>query len=187
MAPLGVGRRMKKIRHRIAVCLVLLAIVVSVLYWLNRAPSVPLLAANQRVDSILILKGEHVLELISDGKVVRTYKVALGRGGLAPKEREGDERTPEGHYVIDARNSASRFYKALHISYPDANDRERAAKAGVSPGGAIMIHGLPNGLGWLGPAQRLYDWTSGCVAVTDSQMDEIWKAVPVGTPVEIRP
>jgi murein L,D-transpeptidase YafK len=139
------------------------------------------------VDSILVLKRDHVLELLSDGKVVRGYRVALGRGGLAAKEREGDERTPEGHYLIDARNSESRFYKALHISYPDANDRKRAAKLGVSPGGAIMIHGLPNGLGWVGAAQRFYDWTSGCVAVTDAQMDEIWRVVPVGTPVEIRP
>jgi murein L,D-transpeptidase YafK len=178
---------MKATRHRIALWLLLSAIVVLILFRMVWVPSAPPLPAHQRVDSILILKRDHVLELLTDGKVIRSYPVALGRGGLAPKEREGDERTPEGHYVIDSRNSTSRFYEALHISYPDAGDRERAAKLGVSPGGAIMIHGLPDGLGWLGAAHRLYDWTSGCVAVTDTQMDEIWRVVPVGTPVEIRP
>lgn len=144
-------------------------------------------AAPQKVDSILILKKDHVMELLAGGKVIRTYKVALGRGGLEPKEREGDARTPEGHYTIDSRNSASRFYKALHISYPDAEDRKRAAKLGVLPGGAIMIHGLPNGMAWLGSVHRTYDWTAGCVAVTDTEMDEIWNLVPVGTRVEILP
>jgi len=144
-------------------------------------------AAPQKADSILILKKDHVMELFSRGEVIRTYKIALGRGGLEPKQREGDDRTPEGHYTIDSRNSASRFYKALHISYPSAEDRKRAAKQGMAPGGAIMIHGLPNGMAWLGATQRLYDWTAGCVAVTDSEMDEMWNLVPLGTPVEIRP
>jgi len=138
-------------------------------------------------DSILILKKEHVLELLAGGKVIRSYKVALGTGGLAPKEREGDGRTPEGRYVIDSRNAESQYHKALHVSYPDAEDRERAARLGVAPGGAIMIHGLPNGKGFIGSAHRLYDWTLGCIAVTDQQIDEIWALVPVGTPVEIRP
>ncbi|MGA3135393.1 MAG: L,D-transpeptidase family protein [Terracidiphilus sp.] len=141
----------------------------------------------QRADSVLILKKDHVLELLAGGKMIRTYKVALGRGGLAPKEREGDGRTPEGHYVIDARNADSHYHRALHVSYPNAEDRKRAARLGVSPGGAIMIHGLPNGMGWVGAAHRLYDWTLGCIAVTDDEIDEIWKLVPVGTPVEIRP
>jgi murein L,D-transpeptidase YafK len=128
-------------------------------------------AAPQKADSILIFKKDHVMELFAGGKVIRTYKVALGRGGLEPKQSEGDARTPEGHYTIDSRNAASRFYKARHISY----------------GGAIMIHGLPPGMAWLGAVHRAYDWTAGCVAVTDAEMDEIWNLVPVGTPVEIRP
>ena len=140
-----------------------------------------------KADSILILKKDHLLQLISGGKVVRTYHVALGQGGLAPKQKEDDARTPEGHYVIDTRNAASHYHKALHISYPNAEDRSRAAKMGVSPGGAIMIHGLPNGKGYIGSAHRLYDWTLGCVAVTDAEIDEIWTMAPVGTPVEIRP
>jgi murein L,D-transpeptidase YafK len=139
------------------------------------------------IDSILILKKDHLLELLSAGKVIRIYKVALGSGGLAPKQREGDARTPEGHYVIDGRNPASRYHKALHISYPNPEDRKRAARLGVSPGGAVMIHGLPNGKSFIGPAHRLYDWTLGCIAVTNQEIDEIWTLVPVGTPVEIRP
>jgi murein L,D-transpeptidase YafK len=144
-------------------------------------------SAPQKADSILILKKDHVLELLKDGKVIRTYKVALGRGGLAPKEREGDGRTPEGRYIIDSRNAESHYHKALHISYPNEEDRRRAARLGVSPGGAIMIHGLPDGKGWIGAAHRLYDWTLGCIAVTDEEIDEIWAMVPIGTPVEIRP
>jgi murein L,D-transpeptidase YafK len=151
-----------------------------------------LLPAQQKTppelaDSILILKKDHRMELLAGGKVIRTYKVALGQGGLAPKERQGDGRTPEGHYLIDAKNAASHYHKALHVSYPNAEDRERAAKLGVSPGGDIMIHGLPNGQGWIGAAHRLYDWTLGCIAVTDAEIDEVFKLVPVGTPVEIRP
>jgi murein L,D-transpeptidase YafK len=140
----------------------------------------------EKADSILILKKEHTLELLSAGKVIRTHKVALGRGGLAPKQREGDDRTPEGRYVIDSKNAKSSFYRALHVSYPDAEDRKRAATRGVSPGGAIMIHGLPNGMSWVGASHHLYDWTKGCIAVTDQEIDEIWNLVPVGTPVEIR-
>ncbi|HTM15980.1 MAG TPA: L,D-transpeptidase family protein, partial [Terracidiphilus sp.] len=100
---------------------------------------------------------------------------------------EGDALTPEGHYVIDAKYEHSKYHKALHVSYPSAEDRRRAARQGVSPGGAIMIHGLPNGKGWVGARHRLFDWTLGCIAVTDEEIDEVYTLVPVGTPVEIRP
>jgi len=144
-------------------------------------------ATLEKADSILILKKDHVMELLTWGKVIRSYKVALGSGGLAAKEREGDGRTPEGQYTIDNKTEKSAFHKALHIAYPNAEDRQRAAGMGVNPGGAIMIHGLKNGLGWIGAAHRMMDWTAGCVAVTDEEIDEIWKLVGVGTPVEIRP
>jgi len=140
----------------------------------------------QKADSILILKKDHLMELLAGGKAIRSYKVALGQGGLAPKVREGDGRTPEGHYIID-KKYISHYHKALHISYPNAEDRRRAAKLGVSPGGSILIHGLPNGKGYIGAAHRLYDWTLGCVALTDEEIDEVWELVPVGIPVEIRP
>jgi murein L,D-transpeptidase YafK len=119
--------------------------------------------------------------------VVKSYSVALARGGLEPKQPQGDHKTPEGLYVIDSRNQTSRFHRALHVSCPNETDKERARKLGVDPGGAIMIHGLQNGLGWLGASQRLVDWTDGCIAVTDEQIEEIWRLVPNGTPIEIRP
>jgi murein L,D-transpeptidase YafK len=141
----------------------------------------------EKADSILILKKNHVMELLAGGRVIRSYKVALGQGGLASKEREGDGRTPEGRYTIDAKYEHSSYHKALHVSYPSAQDRQRAARLHMPPGGAIMIHGLPNGKGWVGARHRLFDWTLGCIAVTDEEIDEIWNLVPVGTPVEIRP
>ena len=100
---------------------------------------------------------------------------------------ENNERTPEGLYSINGRNPNSSFHRSLQISYPDAEDRARAAGAGVDPGGLIMIHGIRNGLGWVGGLHRIIDWTNGCVAVTNAEMDEIWDSVEVGTPVEIRP
>jgi len=142
---------------------------------------------NEKADAILILKKDHVMGLLAGGKVIRTYKVALGQGGLQPKQREGDARTPEGHYVIDAKSEQSKYHKALHVSYPNPDDRRRATRQRVPPGGAIMIHGLPNGKGWVGARHRLFDWTLGCIAVTDEEIDELFTLVPVGTPVEIRP
>jgi murein L,D-transpeptidase YafK len=136
---------------------------------------------------VLVLKKEHKMQLLSGESVIKSYTVALGRGGLSPKHREGDHLTPEGLYQIDRRNKNSRFYRALHVSYPNEADRERARKLGVNPGGDIMIHGITNGLGWLGSMHRVIDWTNGCIAVTDAEMDEIWLLVPDGTPVEIRP
>ena len=149
--------------------------------------SVALPSPQQKATRVLVLKKEHKMELFSGETVIKTYTVALGRGGLAPKQRQGDHLTPEGLYQIDRRNKNSRFYRALHVSYPNEVDRERAHKLGVDPGGDIMIHGITNGLGWLGSAHRTIDWTNGCIAVTDAEMDEIWLLVPDGTPVEIRP
>jgi len=140
-----------------------------------------------KVDRIVVLKKEHKLILLSGDQILKTYSVALGSGGLAPKRRQGDDRTPEGLYKIDYRNPASRFHLALHISYPDETDRELARKRGVSPGGDIMIHGLGSEFRSLGTKQYLYDWTAGCIAVTDSEIEEIWRLVPDQTPVDIRP
>ena len=138
-------------------------------------------------DRVLIEKSARRLTLLVDGEAMRSYSVALGANPKGHKQREGDERTPEGVYSIDARNPNSSFHLSLRISYPNAQDRARAAAAGEDPGGLIMIHGMRNGLGWLGGLHRLIDWTDGCIAVTNREMDEIWDAVPVGTPVDIRP
>ena len=144
-------------------------------------------AQAAKADHVLVLKSQRTLTLLSQGKVMRTYKVALGGTPVGAKEQQGDHKTPEGHYLLDRRNSKSRFYKSIHVSYPNEQDQQRAAKNGTSAGGDIMIHGLPNGFGWLGATHRARDWTDGCIAVTDSEMDEIWELVPVGTSIEIRP
>lgn len=140
-----------------------------------------------QADKILILKSAHTMTLFSCGKVLKTYKVALGSEPVGPKRVEGDHKTPEGSYVIDSKNPQSMFHLSLHISYPSAADRERAQKLGAVPGGAIMIHGLAKQFAYLGALHRATDWTDGCVAVTNAEIEEIWKLVPVGTKVEIRP
>jgi len=127
------------------------------------------------------------MELMRSGKVIKTYKVALGGEPVGTKTRQGDHRTPEGSYVIDSRNKHSQFHRSLHVSYPNAEDKERARKLGASTGGDIFIHGLPNGYGFVGAAHRARDWTDGCIAVTDQEIEEIWRLVDNGTPVEIRP
>ncbi len=127
------------------------------------------------------------MTLFREGEVLKTFKVALSRVPIGAKEREGDHKVPEGLYVVDAKNAHSKFHLALHISYPNAADRERARKLGVKPGGNIEIHGLGSNFGWVGSLHREVDWTDGCIAVTNSEIEEIWPLVPVGTPVEILP
>lgn len=144
-------------------------------------------SAQSTIDHLVVLKKQHKLLLISGNQVVKSYDVALGSGGLTPKRRQGDHRTPEGLYTIDYRNPASRFHRALHISYPQKSDMLRARQLGVDPGGDIMIHGLGPSFSWAGELHRHNDWTDGCIAVTDEEMDQIWQAVADGTPVEIRP
>jgi murein L,D-transpeptidase YafK len=144
-------------------------------------------AAPIQADKIVILKSARSMTLFSGGKVLKTYKVALGSVPLGPKQVEGDHKTPEGNYVIDAKNPHSQFHLSLHISYPSAADKERARTMGRTSGGAIMIHGLSKSFAYLGPLHRQTDWTDGCIAVTNAEIEEIWKLVPVGTRVEIRP
>jgi tetratricopeptide (TPR) repeat protein len=139
------------------------------------------------VDKILIEKKARRLLLIAKGEVLKTYKIALGGNPDGPKERQGDNKTPEGTYVIDARNRESRFHLSLHISYPNERDKKRAKELGVSPGGDIMIHGIKNGFSWVGDAHTEVDWTKGCIAVTDEEIEEIAKVAPNGTIVEITP
>lgn len=127
------------------------------------------------------------MDLKRDGRTLRTYRIALGFAPERHKEREGDGRTPEGIYTIDARNPRSAFHLSLRVSYPDESDRARAAALGVSPGGDIYIHGLPNGWRKLVTLHPRRDWTTGCVAVSDAEIREIWTLVPTGTRVAIHP
>jgi murein L,D-transpeptidase YafK len=137
-------------------------------------------------DKILVLKGERKLILLKNDEPVKEYQIALGRNPTGRKVRQGDSRTPEGIYRIDSRKTRSKFHMALHISYPNKNDLARAKALGVSPGGMIMIHGLGDVLGFLGSYHTAADWTRGCIAVTNEEIEEIWRAVPDGILVEIR-
>jgi murein L,D-transpeptidase YafK len=145
------------------------------------------LRSGVRVDKVLLRKKQHTLELLDHGKMLKKYKVALGSNPVGPTTQQGDHKTPEGIYILDHRNEHSQFYRSVHIFYPNSTDRARAQKLGVAPGSDIMTHGVPNGYGWIGSAHRAKDWTDGRVAVTNEEMDEIWRMVPDGTPVEITP
>lgn len=138
-------------------------------------------------DSIVIEKKAHRLTLFHMGKPMRRYLIALGRQPKGDKVSRGDRRTPEGVFSIESRNENSEYHLSLRISYPDDRHRARAEALGVDPGGDIYIHGLPNGRGRAGSSHRVVDWTNGCIALTDEEIEELWNAVPIGTPVEIKP
>jgi murein L,D-transpeptidase YafK len=138
-------------------------------------------------DRIVVEKAARTLTLYRGTTVLKTYRIALGPNPKGAKEQQADGRTPEGVYVIDARNRNSAFHRALHISYPNVEDRRRAAARRVRPGGDIMLHGLPNRWGAIGRAHLLRDWTNGCIAVTNAEIEQIWQMVPNGTRIEIQP
>jgi len=170
---------------RRTVLLVVLTLVIAAIAFASW-PSAQL-PSNVTADRLLIQKHAHCLTLYRNGVPLKTYAVSLGKHPMGKKERAGDQRTPEGIYRIDRHNLQSRFHMALHVSYPNSQDVAHARALGVPTGGDIMIHGLPNGLGWLGRLQRMRDWTAGCIAVTDREIEEIERAAPDGTIVEITP
>ncbi|WOI31840.1 L,D-transpeptidase family protein [Tritonibacter scottomollicae] len=141
--------------------------------------------AHEQADEILVIKSTRALHLRRAGKTIRSYDISLGAAPAGHKQSEGDERTPEGRYEIDWRNPNSVAHLSLHISYPNAADQAAANAAARDPGGNIMIHGLPNGWGALGALHLMRDWTDGCIAVTNTEMREIWSLVPNGTPITI--
>lgn len=149
----------------------------AILAWGRPASAKPRVA-----DKIIVLKGKRRLDLIRDGVIMKAYRIRLGRNPAGPKIFELDGRTPEGEYVIDGRTQNTPYHRALHISYPQADNLARAAKYHLEAGGAIFIHGTPDD-------GRLFegDWTDGCIAVANRDIDEIWVAAPIGTPIEIRP
>ncbi|SDQ56798.1 L,D-transpeptidase catalytic domain [Pseudoxanthomonas sp. CF385] len=143
-------------------------------------PAPALLPVAQQADAIRVYKAQRRLDLLRAGRVIATYRVVLGGEPVGHKRQQGDQRTPEGDYRITYRNDRSRFHLSLRISYPDDADRHQAVARGVDPGGDIMIHGAT-------PPGSRTDWTEGCIAVTDAEMDAIWQRVPVGTPIRIDP
>ena len=143
--------------------------------------------SEQTADLVLVVKSESRLYLIRKGEKFATFRVAFGSNPKGHKQQQGDERTPEGRYTLDYKNANSAYYKSIHITYPNAKDRENARKRGVDPGGAIMIHGQRNGYEGLSTFAQLFNWTNGCIALNNPDMDVVWKAVKPGTPIEIKP
>ncbi|MDP8252009.1 L,D-transpeptidase family protein [Pseudochrobactrum saccharolyticum] len=181
----------KRRKYLIALLLVAIALPASAYAYtkvLGRVGSgtAPAMAAvEQQADKIIVRKGDRELQLLRGDEILRIYRIALGGAPIGHKLQEGDQKTPVGDYVIDWRNPRSMAHLSLHISYPNEQDAAKAKEANVSPGGNIMIHGLPNGWGALGAIHHLWDWTDGCVAVTNSEMREIWSLVPNGTPISL--
>ena len=145
------------------------------------------LPVGTTIDRIYVEKSARRLSIFREGKKLKSYRVALGRSPIGPKEQEGDMKTPEGLYKIDSRNPQSAYHLALHVSYPSNEDSARAADRGVSAGFDIMIHGIENGGGWIGAFHRWHNWTAGCIALTDEEIEELWRVTPDGTPIEIQP
>jgi len=144
-------------------------------------------SALPRPDLIVVEKAKRKMTFYAGKKVVKTYRIVLGGNPVGDKEQEGDSKTPEGRYTIDYKNPNSSFHRSLHISYPDKRDIAAARKRGVSPGGAIMIHGSPEYLGLLYATGVYPDWTAGCIAVSNTEIEEIFKLVRIGTPILIKP
>lgn len=170
---------------RTALALVAVALI-GTFAWANW-PTAHALPPGTVANRILVEKSQRKLTLLRDATVLKEYSISLGLAPVGAKEREGDQKTPEGIYRITEHKLDSSFYRALRVSYPEERDIERAKKAGVPPGSDIMVHGMKNGLGLIGRFHRFSDWTAGCVALTNSEIEEILAAVPLGTVIEIRP
>lgn len=158
-----------------------LALIVLLAPGLTQASEFPV------ADRVVIEKDARLLHLMHDDKAFRTFKIALGIRPVGDKKSEGDFKTPEGKYTLDHRNPNSEFFLSIHVSYPNSTDRREAANLGVEPGGAIMIHGQPNEPSRSEAYYRTQDWTNGCIAVSNSDMIDIWLMTGENTPIEIRP
>lgn len=144
-------------------------------------------AATEKADAVVVKKSDHQLFLVKNGKIIKQFHIALGGNPKGHKQQEGDQRTPEGKYKLDYKTTQSGYYKAFHISYPNQADINNARKRGVQPGGQILIHGQPNGRESYQAITQKFDWTLGCIALTNADMDEVWAAVDAGTPIDIKP
>ena len=159
----------------------IVATTIVILLYLGTAHS------EQTADMVVVEKSKSRLYLMREGEAFASFRVAFGSNPKGHKQEQGDGRTPEGRYILDYKNSGSAYYKSIHISYPNAKDRKEARKRGVDPGGDIMIHGQKNGYGRLSILVQRFNWTNGCIALSDRDMDTVWNAVNPGTPIEIRP
>jgi murein L,D-transpeptidase YafK len=155
---------------------------------MTQVPMAPSVSATMPIaDQVLVRKSERRLYLMRHGEVLRSYRVALGLIPDGPKERSGDFRTPEGRYQLTRRNSRSDFFLSIQVSYPNAEDLRRARRDHVNPGGSIMVHGLPNLQRHPPDYYAAADWTDGCIAMSNSDMVELWLMVQDNTPIDILP
>ena len=173
---------MKTMWLKLIICiLVVFLVAISWAHWPESH-----LDAQANVTKIVILKAKRKLILYSGDKPLKTYRISLGRNPVGQKEKQGDMKTPEGDYTISGRNPKSSFHLSLRISYPTPEQSLLAQQKGLDPGGDIMIHGIRNGLGWIGKFQRITDWTLGCIAVTNTEIQEIYRLVPDGIKIQIK-
>jgi murein L,D-transpeptidase YafK len=182
---------MMNVRHLSRIRILATALLaVLTLSFLSSGPAIPGEIAPQAdgpVDRIVVEKAKRTLTLYRQEREFKSYRIALGRDPVGPKTRQGDQKTPEGLYYVDYKVPNSIYHRALHLSYPNQEDIERARELGVPPGGSIMIHGMKEDKLWMGDVQYLFNWTNGCIALTNREMEEIWDMVPPWTPVEIKP
>lgn len=162
----------------------ILSIIALVIYYFYPEKK---LVTNIKINSLVVYKSKRELMAYSNGQLVKTYKISLGKNPIGDKEFEGDKKTPEGVYFINAKNPNSGYYKNLGISYPNKQDIEASKKLGKPTGGDVKIHGLRNGIGFISKFQRWYDWTAGCIALTDEEVEELYNTVDIGTKIEIKP
>jgi len=173
---------MKKVlRYSLYSFLLLIAVLLTYNYW----PQTPL-PEGSKIDRIVVEKGERVMHVYEGDRLLKSYPISLGFAPEGQKEKEGDGKTPEGFYTINDKNPNSGYFLNLGVSYPLPEQRQKAQAEGINPGGDIKIHGMTNGLGAIGKLQRFTDWTAGCIAVTNTEMQELFDYVPIGTVIEIR-
>ena len=159
-------------------------LLIATLYYFFPEDKLPI---DGKIEKLVVTKSKRTLDVYSAGRIIKTYKISLGRNPIGDKEFEGDKKTPEGHYKINSKNPDSEFHRNLGISYPDQSDIKEAQNRRVEPGGEVKIHGIRNGLGFIGKFHRVFDWTAGCVALTDSEIEELYNRVEIGTPIIILP
>jgi murein L,D-transpeptidase YafK len=167
--------------------LVILTLIIAVLGYIAYAQSVKQLDKSTIINKIIVEKGKRRMHIYSNGKLIKTYKISIGKSPIGAKENEGDKKTPEGLYIINDKNPNSAYYKNLGISYPNEQDIIKSNKKGKKPGGQIKIHGIKNSFFWIGKLHLIIDWTDGCIAVSNDEMDELYDIVKIGTQIEIKP
>ena len=170
--------------RRIILLILLLTCIIGSILFLNTDFTKPV-DISVKADLIIVEKGRRLMTIYSKGIKLKSYRISLGKDPVGDKQCQGDNKTPEGTYYIKGKDAKSRFHRSLWISYPDAVDTREAKRAGKNPGGGILIHGITDGYSWLGKAHLLINWTQGCIAVTNKEIEELFYLIDVGVPIRI--